>query len=72
MSVRSKIHHECTRKKWHENSKSALEHAARLNQEEPEKNFGVYVCLFCNGLHVGHMKSPRNKIIPEDAIFESD
>ena len=63
--LRNKYYHQCWKKLRHENSLTALHHAASLRSFQPSDSFNVYACDFCAGLHVGH----GNKALPEQDLI---
>lgn len=67
-------YHACGRKIRHDNLLSAIHHANRLRNKEGEKNSGcinVYVCRFCDGLHVGRSRERgmKNQLGDGQRIF---
>lgn len=69
---RNLYEHECKRKWRHEHSGTALVHAAHLRRIEPESHLAIYVCDWCNGLHVGHTRKNKPHELDEGMEFYVD
>jgi hypothetical protein len=67
--LRHLYNHSCYNKIRHKDALSATLHAVRLDRKHPSNSLRIYVCDFCNGLHVGHCRR-RFRVILDENFFE--
>ena len=47
---------------------TALMHAEHLKKKGQERALGIYVCEFCNGLHVGRFNKKHKQLTEEHEV----
>ena len=56
-----RLRRQCRSKFVHTNFLSALHHLQQLTQTHGELGLGIYHCVVCNGIHIGHPKKGTNQ-----------